>query len=320
MSVNHSLAYRFFVRIVFVAAVAFFIGVVDAKAQYLETFSTPNKGRLLGCVNDFSGVNWTISVWDAAGTCQLGDNRDPTDFFNTTAAGRLESIDLDEQVYWESPLINIATPGTVTLGMDLTWVGFDSDVMANTLLTDWIKVQYSVNGGAYTTVPNVVGGHPGPATIAYPFQNPGGSFDGSTTINVTGISGTTMRIRVVTFTNANAELVTMDNVSVPQNGVFIVPTAAGVSISGRVLTADGRGVRNARVTILNRQGIARNVATGPYGYYRFDDVETGQSYVARVVSRRFGFEPQVLQVNDNLTDVDFVAGTSRRIETMTRKR
>ncbi|MBK9222280.1 MAG: hypothetical protein IPO16_09170 [Saprospiraceae bacterium] len=96
--------------------------------------------------------------------------RDATDFFNTTAAGKLECIDLDEEVCWESPLINTAAANPVSLKMDLSWVGFDVDIAAGGCFGDYIKVFYSVNGGAYTLVPNVKGGNPC-ATVAYPFSD-----------------------------------------------------------------------------------------------------------------------------------------------------
>jgi hypothetical protein len=84
-------------------------------------------------------------------------------------------------------------------------------------------------------------------------------------------------------------------------------TAADVSVSGRVTTAEGRGVRGAVVTLTNGNGEVRNVSAGSRGNYRFDDVEPGQTYVVAVRSRRFTFATQVLSINDNLSDIDFVA-------------
>jgi hypothetical protein len=88
---------------------------------------------------------------------------------------------------------------------------------------------------------------------------------------------------------------------------LIGTTAAGVSISGRVLSAEGRGVRNAVVMITDQKGEARGVQTGPRGQFLIEDVATGQTYVISVNSRRFQFEPRVLTVTDDLSDIDFVA-------------
>lgn len=100
-------------------------------------------------------------------------------------------------------------------------------------------------------------------------------------------------------------------ISIVDKGAFesSVPTAAGVSVSGRVLTADGRGIRNARVTLDDLEGNSRTVMTGPFGHYRFAEVAVGASYTVTVSAKRFVFaEPSVLiSVKDHLTDVDFHA-------------
>lgn len=88
---------------------------------------------------------------------------------------------------------------------------------------------------------------------------------------------------------------------------FATPTAAGVSVSGRVKTAEGRGIRNASVTITNSQGISRQVLTNAFGAYQFEDLEVGQTYIVTVRSRRFQFTPRVITVTDDLSDVDLVA-------------
>ena len=93
-----------------------------------------------------------------------------------------------------------------------------------------------------------------------------------------------------------------------ENGTVTItgPNPAGVEVSGRVLTPDGRGLRNARVTITDQNGVSRTVTTSSFGYYRFDEVETGQTYTVSVGSRSYRFASRTLQVFDNLSDVDFV--------------
>ena len=83
-------------------------------------------------------------------------------------------------------------------------------------------------------------------------------------------------------------------------------TAAGVDVSGRVLTPDGRGLRNAVVSMTGPDGVVRTATTSSFGYYRFENVEAGPSYVMGVTSRNFRFTPRVVQVTDTLTDVDFI--------------
>lgn len=89
-------------------------------------------------------------------------------------------------------------------------------------------------------------------------------------------------------------------------GQIAPATASGVSISGRVMTAEGRGLRSAMVILTDPEGVTRSVATGRGGYYRFEDVEAGATYVLGVSSRRFQFVEQTINVSDSIAGVDFV--------------
>ncbi|HEY2848097.1 MAG TPA: carboxypeptidase-like regulatory domain-containing protein [Pyrinomonadaceae bacterium] len=68
------------------------------------------------------------------------------------------------------------------------------------------------------------------------------------------------------------------------------------------------GIRGAVVSITDMHGIQRSVITNAFGYYTFDNVQSGESYVMRASARRFTFGSRVLSVSDSLTDVDFVDG------------
>lgn len=89
----------------------------------------------------------------------------------------------------------------------------------------------------------------------------------------------------------------------------LAPTAASVDVGGRVLTADGRPIRNVEVAI-NGEGISgpRFVYTGNLGYYNFNDLPMG-NYVLTVNSKRYTFHNPVrlVNVNDNLFGEDFIA-------------
>ena len=79
-----------------------------------------------------------------------------------------------------------------------------------------------------------------------------------------------------------------------------------VTVDGRVLTSDGRGLRNATVSITDSIGVSRISTTSSFGFFSFDNVSTGQTYTFRVASRFFRFTPRTVQVNDNLTLADFM--------------
>ena len=85
------------------------------------------------------------------------------------------------------------------------------------------------------------------------------------------------------------------------------PSAAAVSVGGKVTTVDGRGIRNIRVTLAGANGLNRTVVTGSFGYFRFDDVPAGESYVQTATGKRFEFAPQVIIVSDDIVDISIVA-------------
>lgn len=87
------------------------------------------------------------------------------------------------------------------------------------------------------------------------------------------------------------------------------PTAATVSVGGRVMTADGRGIRNAHVTVTFPNGETRSTLTGESGRFNFNDIEVGGTYIFAVTSKRFRFSSptQVLTILEERSDVIFVA-------------
>jgi hypothetical protein len=85
------------------------------------------------------------------------------------------------------------------------------------------------------------------------------------------------------------------------------PTAAVVSVQGRVLTANGRGIPNASVQVTTPRGEIRTARANPFGYYRFTELEAGQTYVFSVRSKRYVFAPQVVGINEDLTGLNFIA-------------
>jgi hypothetical protein len=89
-----------------------------------------------------------------------------------------------------------------------------------------------------------------------------------------------------------------------------VLSSANASVGGRVLTALGQAVPKARVTMTDVQGHTRSVLSNPMGYYRFDDLEVGQTYFVQVSAKRFRFNTQVVSVSGDLTELDLIANPS----------
>ena len=93
----------------------------------------------------------------------------------------------------------------------------------------------------------------------------------------------------------------------PPPTVVAVPTAAAVSVSGRVLTPKGSGLRNAQVVLTEANGTTHTVMSGISGQYRFMDVRSGQSVVLSVHSKRYLYPSRVFSLTDNLEGLDFLA-------------
>lgn len=89
----------------------------------------------------------------------------------------------------------------------------------------------------------------------------------------------------------------------------LAPTAANVSVSGQVLTPSGGGIRNVRVTLTAPDGQIRTAQTGTFGFYRFEAVPVGETYIISIVSRRFTFSQptRVVAVFDAVGDINFIA-------------
>ena len=121
-----------------------------------------------------------------------------------------------------------------------------------------------------------------------------------------------LQIRLITTNAANSsggstadEWIGINNVSVTS----LAPSAAGVEVGGRVVTGDGQGIRGAYVTISDSTGNSRTAITNPFGYFRFSDVESGQTYVFEIRSKRHTFENSsvVRTITDSVVDLEFVA-------------
>ncbi len=147
---------------------------------------------------------------------------------------------------------------------------------------------HSQTGGSYAVTQSVIAA--GGAS-----NSTGGSYsiDGTIGQTVAGqtTAGTPYRLNAGFWTPAN-----------------LAPTAATVSIGGRVMTADGRGIRNARI-ILTGVGEPKTVLTGTFGYYRFDEIPAGATIILSVTSKRFAFDnpTRIVSVFEELADLDFTA-------------
>lgn len=90
--------------------------------------------------------------------------------------------------------------------------------------------------------------------------------------------------------------------------VGLAPSAANVTVSGRVADADGRAIRGALVSVTDSSnGTARTAQTNSFGYFTVSELPAGQTYIIEARAKSYRFAPQVLTVADDVSDVNFTA-------------
>lgn len=86
----------------------------------------------------------------------------------------------------------------------------------------------------------------------------------------------------------------------------LVVTAAPASLSGRVTTPNGLGLYNAQVVLSETNGTVHYAQTSAFGYFHFDGIQSGQSVIISINSKKYRFSPQVVSLRDDIADLNFV--------------
>ena len=82
--------------------------------------------------------------------------------------------------------------------------------------------------------------------------------------------------------------------------------SASATVSGRVVSPNGTGLRNATVSMTDSAGVVRTATTSSFGFFSFSSVAGGGTFVFRVQSRLYRYAPVTVTINDNVTLPDFV--------------
>ena len=83
-----------------------------------------------------------------------------------------------------------------------------------------------------------------------------------------------------------------------------VASAAFVSVSGQVDVRFGGGRTTISMTN-TATGETQTTVVNSFGYYRFDEVQAGETYVFQVSNRRYQFAPQVVTILDEIVNLNF---------------
>jgi len=155
----------------------------------------------------------------------------------------------------------------------------------------------NVPGGSYRTqaAGPFANDNPGP-----PFTNMNSTFAGLTQAQING----TWILRFRDCWQA-------DTGSVSAASLLLLPLSAGpATVEGRVVTSDGRGIKNALIEVTGGNLTEpRYVITNTFGFYRIPDLESGQSYVFAVRAKKYNFRenPIFISVEQDLRGIDFIA-------------
>jgi hypothetical protein len=89
----------------------------------------------------------------------------------------------------------------------------------------------------------------------------------------------------------------------------LAPTAAMVTVGGRVAMENGVGIANARILLTDSSGATRVTVSNSFGNFTFNDVPAGETYIFTAMHRRFAFTnpTQVFFIADSRGDLEFTA-------------
>jgi hypothetical protein len=85
------------------------------------------------------------------------------------------------------------------------------------------------------------------------------------------------------------------------------PSAAPISVSGRVLDPVGNALRNVIVSATGSNGQPVSVRTNMFGHYVFNDLEQGEIYVLSARHKQYRFASQVISSTEDVTGLDITA-------------
>lgn len=222
--------------------------------------------------------------------------------------------------YLTSPLFTVDGSGSFNVQFDHKW-GFEFDAGGN---YDGGVIEMSVNGGAYTDIGATAyngsilnyAGTVNPLAGRSAFvKSSAGTVHTSLTRAVAPGSTVQIRFRAASDSVSGGTGWFIDNIAfagvveTPFGTLIpdLAPTAAPVSVSGRVTNSSGRYLYRVTVSMTDGQGVTRTAVTSPFGYFEFDNVRPGSTYIFQANAKGYRFAPRVVSVNDNLSDVDFTA-------------
>lgn len=183
-------------------------------------------------------------------------------------------------------------------------------------VTTTSTIRFSINGGASQPITTTNSGRPGndrTTNDIYAFGNTQSLSINSTIVLSPGTITTTANIAAAPPANGSFPTFITNNFGTRCSTISAAPpTAATVSVGGRVMTASGRGIVNVRVSLTDSNGQVRTATSTAFGYYRFDEVQAGETHILSAAAKRYTFSQpvQVINVNEATDGINFIADSN----------
>ena len=141
-------------------------------------------------------------------------------------------------------------------------------------------------------------------------------YDGTTTHRLADLipAGTGWDLSTNTSSSAlgisDANVIVGTGVFNGQTHAYAMVPLSNITLSGRILTSGGNGIRNGLVTISGGNlSSPITVQTGSFGYFNFSGLQSGATYTVTVATKRYVIaQPsRMVTTNANVNNFDFVA-------------
>jgi len=215
---------------------------------------------------------------------------------------------VDQNVNFSSPGDNIVYTGKIVDGtkpfrVALVWT--DPAAAVDPALVNDLDLTVTVNGNTYRG-----NAFSGGLSVA------GGSNDTKNNVEQVWRTGDATNSPVTITVNAaalngdgiigNADATDQHFALVAYN--FVDAPVTNFNISGRLTSAAGRGVAGAQVVLSNGGGVVATALSNTFGYYRFAFIPGSQAYTVSVLSKRYSFDSQNINLGSaDLNNVDFTS-------------
>jgi hypothetical protein len=88
---------------------------------------------------------------------------------------------------------------------------------------------------------------------------------------------------------------------------ILSPTAAGVAVEGRVLTAGGSPIANAQVLMTDEQGRSYSARSNSFGNFGIKGLPGGRTYILSARAKGHSFPAQTVTLNQSVTTINLVS-------------